>query len=109
VHLNNINHHQHPYRPHPLGHNPLEWIAVGNVDTVLYQPPKYYLYLWSGTAWERYSDHTDPVSRPPFMPDMPARRLTQLSAVTRIYDFQQHAGHKNRGSWIDSAAVAAGR
>jgi hypothetical protein len=43
------------------------------------------------------------------MPDMLAGHLTQLSAVTPIYDFKQHQGHKNMGSWIDSAAIAVGR
>jgi hypothetical protein len=109
VHINNINHHQYPYGPHPLGHNPLAWFAIGKDNTVLYQPPKYYLHLWNGNAWERYKDYTDPVSRPAYVPDMLAGHLTQLSAVTPIYDFKQHQGHKNMGSWIDSAAITVGR
>ena len=44
------------------------------------------------------------------MPEPPGvNHVVPLSWVTAAHDYVAELGHKNIGTWIDSAAVAAGR
>jgi hypothetical protein len=117
VHLNNINHHQ-TQSPHPLGRNPLDFMAIGKVQPNPSKPPKYFLfeklavpdgaggYRW---AWCRYEDHTDDVDLPGWVTDPPVGQVTPLSDNADEYDFANDVGHKHLGSWLDRAAQRAGR
>jgi hypothetical protein len=97
VHLNNINHHV-TRTPHPLGENPFNHLAVGQVQEAALLPPKYYLFEKQVTGWGRYLDYTDPVSLPSYLRDPLPGYVMPLGG-----------GHRNIGSWIDTAAIAVGR
>src|SRR5208337_2468404 len=58
VHLNNIRHHA-TGQPHPLGQNPMAYMAVGKVQPNLLIPPRYYLFEFTSQGWVRYQNHTD--------------------------------------------------
>jgi hypothetical protein len=117
VHINNIRHHQ-TLAAHPVGLNPLAFMAVGKVQENLFLPPRYYLfekmavpaigggYKWS---WERYADHTDPVDLPSWLAEPAPGYVTPLSSPLWEHDYVLQGGHKNIGGWIDAAAARAGR
>jgi hypothetical protein len=117
VHLNSIRHH-HTQTPHTRGYNPLDFMAVGKVQPGVLSTPKYYLfeklalpngiggYKWE---WHRYSDYTSSVSLPPWVADPVAGYVTSLSQNATAYDYIADDGHRNIGSWIDKAALGAGR
>jgi hypothetical protein len=117
VHLNSIRHHQ-TQSPHTRGHNPLDYMAVGKVQPDVWKPARYCLFekqAWPnalggwGWAWNRYSDYTDPVSLPPWLNDPVAGHVTPLSQNASVHDYIADDGHRNIGSWIDTAAQRAGR
>jgi MTH538 TIR-like domain (DUF1863) len=114
VHINSLNHNVRR-APDPPGHNPLHLMGV-------YKDPNGRFYLWEkrvviknvetgelGWEWQAYEDYTDPVPLPRYITDISLEHIMPLSAVTRQYDFIVHEGAKNLGSWIDAAAVSAGR
>jgi hypothetical protein len=117
VHLNSIRHH-HSLTAHPLGRNPLDFMAIGKVQPKLSQPAKYFLfeklavpdgvggYRW---GWVEYEDHTDAVDLPAWVTDPPVGHVTPLSDNADEYDFMRDVGHKHIGSWLDRAAQRAGR
>lgn len=124
VHLNNLAHHLRRQRD-DWGPNPLEFMGVGKVQPNGVNPllgqanslanflsreaPQYYLFEWTGGAWVRYRDYTNPVSLPRYLSDPGVGYVRPLSAGTAIYDFVYGQGHKNIGSWIDLAAQRVGR
>jgi hypothetical protein len=114
VHINSLNHHvrRAPDRP---GYNPLHLMGV-------YNNPNGGFYIWEkrvvirnvetgelGWEWQPYEDYTDPVPLPRYIANISVGYVMPLSAVTSQYDFIVHDGGKNLGSWIDAAAVSAGR
>jgi hypothetical protein len=117
VHLNSIRHH-HTLTTHPLGRNPLDFMAIGKVQSNALQPAKYYLfeklavpdgiggYRW---GWVRFEDHTDPVDLPGWVTDPPEGQVTPFSNNADEYDFMRDVGHMHIGSWLDRAAQRAGR
>ena len=117
VHLNSIRHH-HTKTPHTRGLNPLDYMAVGKVQEAVLSTPRYYLferqpvpngaggYSW---PWNRYGDYTSSVTLPPWLADPLAGYVTPLSQNASMHDYIADDGHKNIGSWIDSAAQRAGR
>jgi hypothetical protein len=117
VHLNNINHHK-TLSPHPLGRNPLDFLAIRKVQPNLSQAAKYFLYeklaVPDGAGgyrlgWYEYEDHTDAVDLPRWVTDPPVGHVTPLSENADEYDFTNDVGHKHIGSWLDRAAQRAGR
>jgi hypothetical protein len=117
VHLNNINHHK-TLSPHPLGRNPLDFMAIGKVQRSLSQPAKYFLYeklaVPDGAGgyrwgWCEYEDHADAVDLPRWVTDPPVGHVTPLSENADEYDFTNDVAHKHIGSWLDRAAQRAGR
>jgi hypothetical protein len=106
VHLNNIRHHQ-TKTPHPLGLNPLDFVAVGKVQER--GETSYRLFDKTMTGWARYSDYTGPVTRPGWLNDPPLGYVMPLSTNAALYDYVANEGHKNIGAWIDQAAQRAGR
>jgi hypothetical protein len=117
VHLNNIRHHE-TLTTHPLGRNPLDYMAIGKVQPNLSQPANYFLfeklavpdavggYQW---GWIKYKDHTDAVGLPAWVTDPPVGEVTPLSDNAHEYDFMRDVGHEHIGSWLDRAAQRAGR
>jgi hypothetical protein len=117
VHLNSVRHHQ-TLTAHPLGRNPLDFMAIGKVRQSALQPAKYFLFeklpvpdgiggqRW---GWVRYADHTDSVDLPGWVTDPAEGHVTPLSANADEYDFMRDVGHKHIGSWLDRAAQRAGR
>lgn len=117
VHLNGIRHHQ-TLTPHARGPNPLEWMAVGKVQSNWLMPPDYYLFERRavrdgfGTLkweWHRYADYSRPVTLPPWLADPAPGYVTPLSTHSEEYDYVADGGHAHIGAWIDRAAQRAGR
>jgi hypothetical protein len=81
-------------------------------------PPRYYLYekrlVQNGYGqlieeWSPYSDYTDPVKKPGWLTDPSLNHVMSLSPDAMEYDYELEHGHRNIGSWIDTAAKQAGR
>jgi hypothetical protein len=117
VHLNSIRHH-HTKTPHTRGYNPLEFLAVGKVQSNLLSAPRYYLFEKQPVpdglgghkfGWIRYGDYTSAVDRPAWLEDPIAGYVTPLSQNAKVYDYIADDGHRNIGSWIDRAAQDARR
>ncbi len=116
VHLNSIRHHQSK-SPHPQGLNPLSFLAVGRVEDstsstryYLYEklpfPDEFGSYQWQ---WTRYQDFTDPIARPRWLRDPHPGHVMPLSVDAETFDYIANDGKRNIGSWIDRAAIRAGR
>jgi Thoeris protein ThsB, TIR-like domain len=117
VHLNSIRHHQ-TRTPHTRGYNPLDFMAIGKVQTTPFSETRYYLFAKIAVPdgfgnyrceWHRYVDYTDPIKRPGWIADPAAGHVTPLSNNADEYDYVAEEGHKNIGAWIDLAAKRAGR
>jgi MTH538 TIR-like domain (DUF1863) len=117
VHLNNINHHQTKGR-HPLGHNPLAFMGIAKLQSDARLPPRYFLYEKRLVPnaygqlvdeWHPYGDHTVAVKKPSWLSDPSLNHVMPLSANAAEYDYELENGHRNIGSWIDTAAKQAGR
>lgn len=116
VHLNGLNHHQLRI-PHPIGENPLNWLGLGKIQPSLQTSPTYYLYektaRWNGLQyvadWLPYKEYAIPVSCPKWLADPAPGWVMPLSANAPLYDYVNGSGAQNIGTWIDGAAVAAGR
>jgi hypothetical protein len=117
VHLNSIRHHV-TKTPHTRGPNPLDYMAVGKVQTNTWDEARYFLYeqrqgldsaggcRW---GWFKYDDYRKSVDLPRWLTDPTPGHVTPLSNCAAEYDYMADDGHKNIGSWIDSAARRAGR
>jgi hypothetical protein len=117
VHLNSIRDHV-TKTPHTRGPNPLDFMAVGKVQTNSWDDVRYVLYekrpVPDGAGgwrwgWFLYEDYTRSVSLPPWLTDPKPGQWTPLSNCAAEYDYMADNGHKNIGSWIDLAARRAGR
>lgn len=108
VHLNNIRHHL-TRQFHPLGQNPLAYMAVGKVQPVVSVPPQYYLFDKWAEGWVRYQDYTNRVTLPKYLTDPAPGFVTPLSTGTGEYDHASQNGHKLIGAWVDHAARQVGR
>jgi hypothetical protein len=115
VHINGLRHH-HRLAPDALGDNPLYYMGVGCPEQGIYYiyervgwPAVQYGQMVWHWEWQRYREFTTPVSVPKYMQAPVVGKVVPLSAVTAIYDYVEQQGHKNIGSWIDTAALRAGR
>jgi hypothetical protein len=117
VHLNNIRHHR-TKGVHPRGLNPLAHMGIAKVQPNPSLPPRYELYEMNFASdgngglvenWTPYSDHEVPVKKPLWLTDPAVGYVTPLSVDTAEYDYELQLGHRNIGSWIDKAAIQAGR
>jgi hypothetical protein len=118
VHLNGLKHHQ-TRAPHPRGHNPLAFMAIGRHQPDARRPPLFYLYerkpVTDGRGgwefgWVRYADHTAPIKQPGWVNEPSLHNyVVPLSVNAAEYDYVADHGHRNIGSWIDKAAKQAGR
>jgi hypothetical protein len=108
VNINSLNHHQSS-TPHPVGPNPLDFMAVGKVITDRLAMPKYYLFEFNGVSWLRYQDHIAEVYLPSYLPDPQPGWVSIIGPHVGNHDFVLHRGVNNIGVWIDQAAQAVGR
>jgi len=101
--------------PDPLGFNILNHIGI-------YRSAEERFYIWekrwvtvnfltgeSEWQWHPYADHTHPAPLPKYLPAPDVGYIRPLAAYVDEYDYVAGVGHKNIGSWIDRAAVRAGR
>lgn len=107
VHINGLNHHQHPFQPHPLGENPFRYVGIAAKND-----GKNYLcefrYENGNYKWDWYKKHTLSVNVPSYMPRPTLGNPLSFSDYTRMHDWTS-GGHNQIGSWIDAAAQAVGR
>jgi hypothetical protein len=112
VDLNSINH-NHSKAPDRLGINPLNFMGVRKDESGSWHLVERAAVEFAdgnvGFIWRWYEDYQPPVPRPKFVPESEAGIIVPLSARTERYDFISHNGSKNIGSWLDMAALAAGR
>jgi MTH538 TIR-like domain (DUF1863) len=112
VHLNGIRHPK-TRSSHPLGPNPLAFMAVGKVQDLLLDPVRYFLYerkFYLGEwHWVRYQDHTAAVDLPRWLPDPDPGFVMPLAPYVGEYDYATQEGYKDIGAWLDRAAQRAGR
>ena len=103
IHLNNLASHQPPYQPHPLGVDPCAYMGLQTKSD-----GKAYLCEYKQDGWHWYDDHSAAVPIPKTMTSVNSANVTPLSATTFVYDWVRD-GHAQIGSWIDTAAIRAGR
>jgi hypothetical protein len=112
VDLNSIKHNIRR-TPDPLGVNPLSLMGLrkdpdGSWHLVERKPVE----LDNGQVgfeWHWYEDYKPPVSKPKFIPDIKPGEIVALSTHTKRYDFSGHSGSINISTWLDVAAIEAGR
>jgi hypothetical protein len=117
VHLNSIPHHQTKAQ-HTLGRNPLAHFGVAKLQPDKLLPPRYYLYEMTPVSdgyggvieqWGPYGEYTLPVKKPDWLADPSSGYVMPLSVDAAEHDYMRDHGHRNIGSWIDTAAKQAGR
>jgi Thoeris protein ThsB, TIR-like domain len=114
VHINSLDHNVRR-APDPWGHNPLHLMGVYKDDSGRFNIWEKRVVIKNvetgelGWEWQPYEDYTDPVSLPRYITDIAPRHIMPLSWVTSQYDFIVDGGAKNLGSWIDAAALSAGK
>ena len=114
VHINSLNHH-HRRQPDPLGFNPMHLMGVFKDSTgkfYLYEKRQAVInYLTNQTEWQwhPYQDYTQSVRLPRYLKEPDAGYVMPLASAVDEYDYVAGVGHKNLGTWIDRAAIRAGR
>lgn len=111
VDLNSINHHE-DRGPHPLGPNPLAYMAVGKMSDGTYR-----LYEKNGRVlpgqviwtWELYGDYALAVTLPKYLASPDVGYVMPLSSGAFRYDARRDDVWKNMSTWLNLAAVRAGR
>jgi len=113
VHINSLRHVRRA--PDPLGFN-----LLNNIGIYHSVEGKFYLYerrfevvnFLTGQGdwvWRPYSDYSHPVLLPRYLPAPDIEHVRWLSPYVDEYDYVSDEGPKNIGTWIDRAAVRAGR
>jgi hypothetical protein len=110
VQINGLNHHQRR-RPDNLGFNPLHLIGIyRSVDAKFYLYKKRYSQAHGNFVWLPYRDYTYPVPLPRYLVVAPVPGYVKtLSEGAEEYDYVAQQGHMKLGTWIDRAAIRAGR
>ncbi len=115
VHLNTINNIDQT-GPDRLGLSPLPIMGIWRAPNGNHYLVERHMVLVNpatselGFEWRSYEDFTDPVpSRPRYIPEMALGTVVPLARYTTEYDMVQHGGYQNIWSWIEAAAVSAGR
>ena len=114
VHINSLNHHNRR-QPDPLGFNPMHLMGVYKAPTgkfYLYEKSQVVInYLTNQTEWQwlPYQDYAQAVRLPRYLKEPDVGYVMPLSSAVDEYDYVAGVGHKNLGTWIDRAAVRAGR
>ena len=112
IDLNSINHHVRR-APDPLGLNPLSLIGLRkDADGSWHLVERKPVELDNGQVgfeWHWYEDYKSPVPKPKFIPDIEPGQIVALSTHTKRYDFSGHSGSINISTWLDVAAIEAGR
>lgn len=111
VDLNSINHHRDRCT-HPLGPNPLSYMAVGKMQDGtyrLFEKNERFVngqWLW---FWDRYADHMAAVPLPNYLRVPAVGYVLPLDMGACRYDASRDDVWKNMPAWLNLAAVRAGR
>ncbi|WP_193335920.1 TIR domain-containing protein [Devosia beringensis] len=111
VDINSINHHKDRY-PHPLGPNPLAYMAVGKMQDGTFRLFEKNMRVvdeqrhWS---WDRYANYTLAVPLPKYLPEPAIGYVIPLDHGVFRYDARRDDVWKNMPAWLNLAAVRAGR
>jgi hypothetical protein len=111
VDINSINHHKDRY-PHPLGPNPLAYLAVGKMQDGTFRLFERNAHLLNGQwqwSWDRYADYTLAVPLPKYLPAAATGYVTPLDHGAYRYDARRDDVWKNMTAWLNLAAARAGR
>jgi hypothetical protein len=84
-------------------------MGIYKEQSSLYQAPRYYIYEFKDGHWQQYQDYVLPVELPPYLPDPAPNYISWLSAGAALYDYIGGDGHRNIGTWVDTAAKQAHR
>jgi hypothetical protein len=88
----------------PKGRNPLDYVGIYRAEGGIY------FAEWVGSGWRRYEDYTKPIASGDLWFAPPNdNHVIQLSAHSAHYDYILNNGYSNLGTWIETAAKAAGR
>jgi MTH538 TIR-like domain (DUF1863) len=109
VDVNSINHSDET-GPDPLGVNPLHFIGVykDGENWRLVERKMVETAAGPELKWGWYNEHTSPVKRPLYIPDV-ANTVMPLSSYAGRFDFMRQSGSQNMCHWFDTAARNAGR
>jgi hypothetical protein len=114
VHINSLNHHQRR-APDALGFNPLALMGVykgADGRYLIYEKREVVVNRLTGQTewqWLPYRDYQQAVSLPRYLQEPSVGLIMPLSWHADEYDYVKDVGHKNLGTWIDRAAIRAGR
>lgn len=111
VDLNSINHHRDRC-PHPLGPNPLSYVAVGKMQDGTYRLFEKKACFVNGQwqwPWDRYVDHMAAVPLPKYLPIPAVGYVSPLDLGAYRYDSCGDNVWKNMPAWLNLAAARAGR
>jgi Thoeris protein ThsB, TIR-like domain len=111
VDLNSINHH-HDRCPHPLGPNPLSYMAVGKMRDGTYRLFEKNARVLNGQwqwSWDRYVDHMAEILLPKYLPVPAVGYVSPLDLGGYRYDACRNDVWKNMPAWLNLAATRAGR
>jgi MTH538 TIR-like domain (DUF1863) len=111
VDINSITHHKDRV-PHPLGLNPLAFMAVGNTGDGNYRLFEKNRRRINGQwqwIWERYRDHMAAVPLPKYLTPMSPGYVRCLDQGAFRYDAVLHNVWSNLPHWLNAAALAVGR
>lgn len=111
VDLNSINHHRDRC-PHPLGPNPLSYMAVGKIQDGTYRLFEKNARFVTGQLqwfWDRYAGHMAAVPLPKYLPIPAVGYVSPLDLGAYRYDACRDDVWKNMPAWLNLAAARAGR
>ncbi len=86
------------------GNNPLDEMGIYLVNG------SYYLAELYDNKWIKYRDYSNPIILSSnFFPKPNSNSVIKLSSFFKTYDFVDHGGRSELGSWIEFAARQVGK
>jgi hypothetical protein len=86
------------------GRNPLAYMGLGKAKN-----GEYFIFENSNAQWIRYQDHSSPIAKPSYLPEMSVGYVQPLTVGLFEYDYVKQDGGKTLPAWIDRAAQSAGK
>jgi len=91
-------------RTSAAGRNPLADMGLGKS-----RDGQYFVYENSNAQWIRYQDHSLPIAKPSYLPEMSVGYVQPLTVGIVEYDYVKQDGATNLSAWLERAARAAGK